>query len=135
MWHGVNFAGVVAALTLCFSGTKAANYEFTAGDVGGVWYTTAAGLSQIVQAAHPDVVLQTVPGGGVTNPAKLQAGTSQFGLVQSIFATAAVNGTTPFDGKPNPKIRMVLHGRSKNSVHIVHAQGDPHSLAEEIRKK
>src|SRR3546814_9931762 len=90
MWYGVKFAGVVAALTLCFSGTKAANYEFTAGDVGGVLYTTAAGLSQIVQAAHPDVVLKTVPGGGVTNPAKLQAGTSQFGLVQSIFATAAV---------------------------------------------
>src|SRR3546814_16249667 len=84
MWHGVKFAGVGAALTLCFSGTKAANYEFTAGDVGGVWYTTAAGLSQIVQADNPDVVLKTVPGGGVTNPDKMQAGTSQFGLVQSI---------------------------------------------------
>lgn len=134
MKHPVRIMGAVAALTLCFSTANAANYEFTAGDVGGVWYTTAAGLSQIVQAAHPDVVLKTVPGGGVTNPAKLQAGVSQFGLVQSIFATAAAKGATPFDGKPNPKIRLVLQGLAKNYVHYVQAKGDARNIAEALKQ-
>ncbi|MCW0234280.1 MAG: TAXI family TRAP transporter solute-binding subunit [Ferrovibrio sp.] len=134
MLHGVKVMGAIAALTLCFSTAKAANYEFTAGDVGGVWYTTAAGLSQLVQAAHPDVVLKTVPGGGVTNPAKLQAGASQFGLVQSIFATAAVKGATPFDGKPNPKIRLVLQGLAKNYVHYVQTKGETRSIADALKQ-
>lgn len=134
MQQGVKMMGVALALALGVSTARAANYEFTAGDVGGVWYTTAAGLSQMVQAAHSDVVLKTVPGGGVTNPAKLQAGASQFGLVQSIFATAAVKGATPFDGKPNPKIRLVLQGLAKNYVHFVQTKGDTRSLADALKQ-
>ncbi|MCC7276525.1 MAG: TAXI family TRAP transporter solute-binding subunit [Alphaproteobacteria bacterium] len=116
------------------AGTAAAEtLEFTAGDVGGVWYTTAAGVAQLVQEKQRDLLVKAVPGGGVANPAKLQNGVSQLGLVQSIFATAAVRGTTPFDGKPHGNLRLVAQGLAKNYIHHLRPRGDGKTLADLIK--
>lgn len=131
----MRIATALVASVLGVSSATGQTLEFAAGDVGGVWYTTAAGIAQLVQENHPGIALKAVPGGGVSNPAKLQNGVSQLGLVQSIFAKSAVNGTTPFDGKPHPNLRLVVQGLAKNYIHYVRPKGDPKNLAEMLKGK
>jgi uncharacterized protein len=107
---------------------NAGTFEFTAGGVGGVWYTTAAGISALVQEKAPGITIKTVTGGGVSNPSKLDRGNSQFGLVQSIFAVAAVNGSGPFKGKPHKKLRLVADGLALNFLHMIKAAKDDASF-------
>jgi len=116
---------VLAAATTAHAGT----YEFTAGDVGGTWYTTAAGISALVHEKAPDITMKTVPGGGVSNPSKVDKGDSQFGLVQSIFAVAAVKGADPFTGKPHQKLRLVADDLAINYLHMVKAADDTTTFA------
>lgn len=132
--------GVISALAALVGlgiGTSAVGQtlEFTAGDVGGVWYTTAAGLAQLVKDQDPGLELKVVPGGGVSNPAKLQNGVSQIGLVQSIFATAAVKGTEPFNGKPHAELKLIAQGLAKNYIHYVRPKGSTKGLAETLKSK
>lgn len=108
---------------------QAGTYEFTAGDVGGVWYTTAAGISALVQEKAPDITMKTVTGGGISNPSKVDTGDSQFGLIQSIFAVAAVKGTGPFNGKPHAKLRLVADGLALNYLHMIKAADDNATFA------
>ena len=113
---------VALATTPVFA--NAGTYEFTAGGVGGVWYTTAAGISALVQEKAPDITIKTVTGGGISNPSKVDKGDSHFGLVQSIFAVAAVKGSGPFDGKPHQKLRLVADGLAINYLHMIKADDD-----------
>lgn len=108
---------------------QAGTFEFTAGDVGGVWYSTAAGISALVQEKAPDITMKTVTGGGVSNPSKVDTGASQFGLVQSIFAVAAVKGGGPFEGKPHARLRLVADGLALNYLHMIKAADDDATFA------
>lgn len=122
--HVVLSAFLMAASTAAHAQTL----EFTAGGVGGVWYTTAAGISALVQEKEPKITMKTVTGGGISNPSKVNKGDSQFGLVQSIFAVAAVKGSGPFDGKPHGKLRLVADGLAINYLHMITAAGDNSSF-------
>ena len=122
---------MLATTTVAQAGT----YEFTAGGVGGVWYTTAAGISALVQEKAPDLTMKTVTGGGISNPSKVDTGASQFGLVQSIFAVAAVNGTGPFKGKSHTKLRLVADGLAINYLHMIKAADDDATLADVLDGK
>lgn len=125
-------AGGVAVGTLISSASiaQAQTLEFTSGDVGGGWYNLASGLSALVQEVEPSITLKTVPGGGVSNPSKLDRGISQIGFVQSIFGVAARNGEGPFDGKPHENLRLVLHGLADNYLHMIKAADDSATLKE-----
>lgn len=104
--------------------------EFLAGSVGGGWYNLAVGLSGVVHAAAPGLTLKTVPGGGVSNPSKLDAGIGQIGFVQSIFGVAARNGGGPFEGRPHRNLRLVLGGLADNYLHMLKPAGDPATMKE-----
>ena len=112
------------------AGAQAETLEFTAGGVGGGWYTMASGISALVQEIEPDLVLRTVPGGGVSNPSKIDGNVSQLGFIQSIFGVAAARGIGPFDGNPHDNIRMVLHGLADNYLHMVRPEGDTATIEE-----
>lgn len=121
--------GATSACLIAFAApANAETLEFTAGGVGGGWYNMASGLSALVQEKQPDLTLKTVPGGGVSNPSKIDRGLSQLGFIQSIFGVAARKGSGPFEGKPHKNIRMVLHGLADNYLHMVRAKGDAASL-------
>ncbi len=116
-------AAMVATIAMPSAG-QAETLEFTAGGLGGGWYTMAAGISSLVHEKDASVTIKTVTGGGVSNPSKINSGKSQLGMVQSIFAVAAVNGTTPFNGKKHGKLRLVADGLAINYLHMVRANGD-----------
>jgi len=118
------FCSALFAAISATSYAHAETLEFTAGGVGGGWYNMASGLSALVQEKESGLSLKTVPGGGVSNPSKINKGVSQLGFIQSIFGVAAKKGSGPFKGKPHTEIRMVLHGLADNYLHLVKAKDD-----------
>ena len=76
----VLLTAAVAAFVSGASAVQAETLEFTAGQIGGGWYTMASGMAKIIMEANPDIIVKVVPGGGTANPSKVNAGKSQLGM-------------------------------------------------------
>ena len=62
----VGFAGSPAV-----AADKQITLTWTAGGLGGGWYTIAGGLADLIHSVHNDIVIKVIPGGGSVNPALL----------------------------------------------------------------
>ena len=110
------------ALTVGIAGTAAAEtLEWTAGQIGGGWYTMSSGMAKIVMDANPDLTIKVVPGGGTANPSKVQKGTSQLGMGLDIFTFAARNGSGIYEGAPHDKLMTIGQSFSDNYLHFLRA--------------
>jgi hypothetical protein len=78
---------------------KPATYSWTAGGMGGGWYTTAGGMSAIINEVEPAITIKVIPGGGMANPLKLAARQDDIGWGVSFVDKAAYNGTAPLFDK------------------------------------
>ncbi|MBA7578381.1 hypothetical protein ES708_20243 [subsurface metagenome] len=54
--------------------------EWVAGSLGGGRYTMAAGLSELIKEFAPEIVIRTLPGGGMANPIRVGSGEVMLGL-------------------------------------------------------
>jgi len=119
------FAGI-GALALGMSGMASAEtLEFTAGQMGGGWYTMSSGLAKIIMEENKGINIKVVPGGGTANPSKIQKGQSQLGMGLDIFTFAARNGKGIYKGKPHDKLNMIGMSFSDNYMHFLRAKGAP----------
>ncbi len=74
---------------------KTATYSWTAGGMGGGWYTTAGGMAALVSREEPAITIKVIPGGGMENPLKLSAKQDEIGWGVSFVDKAAYKGTAP----------------------------------------
>lgn len=111
------------------SAAAAETLEWTAGQIGGGWYTMASGMAKLVMDANPDLTIKVVPGGGTANPSKVQKGASQLGMGLDIFTFAARNGTGIYEGAPHDKLMMIGMSFSDNYMHLLRAKGAPFDFA------
>lgn len=114
-------ASIFLGLSLGVSISMAQTYEWTAGQLGGGWYTMAAGLAKIIQKDNPDIKIKVVPGGGTTNPSKVQKGKSQLGLGLDTILFLAANGKDIYRNKHND-ISMIGMGLSDIIFHVIAAK-------------
>jgi len=114
---------------------KPATYSWTAGGMGGGWYTTAGGMTAIVKNNVPEITIKVIPGGGVSNPVKVDAGQDNFGWGVSFVDKAAFNGTAPLFEKSYPNIRGLLGGFSVDFYHFFAAKSTGISTLEELVAK
>src|SRR5680860_36678 len=86
-------------LLLCFGATMLSmaadpiTLVWSAGGVGGGWYTVAAGIAELVKEAAPEISIKVVPGEPQLNPLKVDANDAQLGLGLFPFDAMAVKGT------------------------------------------
>lgn len=80
-----------------------------AGGVGGGWYTTLAGVAEIIAEKDPNISVQVVPGGGLLNPPRVGTHEIDMAFVFPPFMATAREGVKPFD-KPYPDLRGVVKG-------------------------
>ncbi len=94
----------IAAFVLClcsvFWVTPGAQAEtqltVASGIIGGGWYSSMAGIFEIVHANVPEIKARMVPGGGMTNQPRV--GSHEVDMAWGItpFVAAALKGQTPF---------------------------------------
>jgi TRAP transporter TAXI family solute receptor len=97
---------------------NAENLIFTAGAVGGGWYTEAAGMSEIVHQNYPDINIKVIPGTGIVNPGLVGQKQADFGWTVTPMHLQAYQGVGMFkEGYPN--LRIIGGSFTTTSLHIV----------------
>ena len=125
------FIAAAGAGVLAVSLTSAAfaeNLEYSAGQLGGGWYTMSSGIAKIIMEEYPDLNIKVVPGGGTANPSKIQNGKSQMAMGLDIFTFAARNGKGIYKDKPHDKLMMIGQSFSNNYFHFIRGKGEPLDL-------
>jgi TRAP transporter TAXI family solute receptor len=114
-------SGFVMALSVP---SMAQTVEWTAGQIGGGWYTIVSGGSKLLEEKNPGLIVKAVPGGGAANPTKVQNGQSQLGMSIDVFARAALDGVGFYEGKPkHDKLMMIGQSLGDTPYHFLRAKG------------
>ncbi|MDX6750218.1 TAXI family TRAP transporter solute-binding subunit [Geminicoccaceae bacterium 1502E] len=123
------------ALTGFAAASSAETLEWTAGQIGGGWYTQASGMANMLQEANPGLTIKVVPGGGTANPTKVERNISQLGSGLDIFTFAASKGKFNYEGKPHENLQMIGMSFSDIYLHLVAAENAPVKDFEELFTK
>ena len=116
---------VATSLLLTLGGAASAQtIEWTAGQIGGGWYTIVSGASKLLEDKNAGLTVKAVPGGGAANPTKVQNGQSQLGMSIDVFAKAAIDGVGFYEGKPkHDKLMMIGQSLGDTPYHFLRAKG------------
>lgn len=112
------FNCIVAGLCLSASLASAETLEWTAGSLGGGWYTMSAGMAKIINSDYPEINIKVVPGGGTANPSKVEKGKSQLGFGLDSVSYLAANAKSMYRSK-HTKINLIGMGLSDNILHVI----------------
>lgn len=112
-----------------------ATYSWTAGGMGGGWYTQAGGMAALVKNNVPEITIKVLPGGGTVNPAKLNAGQDDFGWGVGYVDKAAFSGTAPLFDKAHPNIRGLAGNFSVDFYHFLAAKSTGITTIDELVAK
>ncbi len=116
---------LVSPLLTLSANAYAQTIEWTAGQIGGGWYTVAAGITDILNKSGAGLTVKVVPGGGAANPTKVENGISQIGNSIDVFAKMAAEGTRIYEGKPkHEKLRMIGQSLGDTPFHFVRGEGE-----------
>lgn len=114
---------------------KPATYSWTAGGMGGGWYTQAGGMAAIVKNSVPEITIKVIPGGGTVNPAKVDAGQDNFGWGVGYVDKAAYNGVAPIFDKEYKNIRGLAGNFSVDFYHFLAAKNTGVTTIDELVAK
>lgn len=101
---------------------------WTAGPVGGGWYTMASGMAKLIMEENPDLTIKVVPGGGITNPAIIDKGLSELGFSLDVFSGYAYRGEEVYKAFPRKNINMIGASFSDNFTHFLQSEGSDFTL-------
>jgi TRAP transporter TAXI family solute receptor len=104
-------AGLVVALALWTwpAAAQQKNLTWTAGQVGGGWYSQAGGFVELIKGKDSSFNIKVVPGAGIQNMSKLQQGETEIAWGLPPFIAASYNGQDPYKSK-HPDMRLVMNG-------------------------
>jgi TRAP transporter TAXI family solute receptor len=109
--------GLALALAIVLPGeAQNRNLTWTAGQVGGGWYTQAGGFVELIKSKDPSFNIKVVPGAGIQNMTKLQQAETEIAWGLPPFIVAAYQGQDPYKDK-HPDMRLVMNG-----LGFVHSQ-------------
>lgn len=119
-----------------FSGAlvHAQTFTWTAGGVGGGWYTIAGGISNIINEKSGGITVKVIPGGGTVNPGLVEKGDCDLGFGLPFLNVAAWNGEDPYD-KKHANLRAIAGGMSLNFFHFYVAADSPVKSMDEVFKQ
>ncbi|MDX9983553.1 hypothetical protein SDC9_48453 [bioreactor metagenome] len=114
---------------------KAATYSWTAGGMGGGWYTQAGAMSAIVKNTFPEITIKVIPGGGTANPLAVDQGKDDIGWGVGYVDKAAYNGVAPLYDREVKNIRGLLGGFSVDFYHFLAAKSTGVTTIDEFAAK
>jgi TRAP transporter TAXI family solute receptor len=127
---------VMGVLLVCFMipSAWAVSLKAAAGGTGGGWYQAFSQLAQLVKEKDSSIDIKVVPGGGLANPPRVDAGEVQLGFAFPPFVNAAGKGKKPYK-KAHSNIRTVAGGFGLNPLQFVITQDTGINSIEEIIQK
>ena len=98
------FSVVVLALALALAvvlpgEAQQRNITWTAGQVGGGWYSQAGGFTELIKSKDPSFNIKVIPGAGIQNMTKLQQGETEIAWGLPPFIVASYQGQDPYKDK------------------------------------
>jgi len=87
-----------------------------AGGAGGSWCLLMEGLACLVAEIHPQLHIEVVEGGGVSNHARVGSGDLPMGILNPPMTAAAIAGRQPYD-QVYPELRVGIANLSMNYLH------------------
>jgi hypothetical protein len=109
----------------------AQNLTWTAGNVGGGWYTIGGGIANIINEKSGGITVKVIPGGGVQNPSLVDKGDCELGWGLPFMNAAAWNGEDPYTRK-HENLRAIAGGMSLNFFHFYVGGESPYKTMDEI---
>ena len=125
---------VLLALVFTVSSAQAQTLTWTAGGVGGGWYTIAGGISNIINEKSGGITVKVIPGGGTVNPSLVNKGDCELGWGLPFMNAAAWNGEDPYNMK-HSNLRAIAGGMSMNYFHFYLGAEVPHKTMDEVFKQ
>jgi uncharacterized protein len=122
---------VMSFLVFTSSLAQAQTLTWTAGGVGGGWYTIAGGISTIINEKSGGLVVKVIPGGGTANPTLVDKGDCELGWGLPFLNVAAWNGEDPYTRK-HANLRAIAGGMSLNYFHYYVGAETPFKTQDEI---
>jgi TRAP transporter TAXI family solute receptor len=107
---------------------------WTAGGVGGGWYTIAGGISTLINEKSGGITVKVIPGGGTVNPSLVNKGDCELGWGLPFMNAAAWNGEDPYKDK-HANLRAIAGGMSLNFFHFYVGAEIPQKTMDEIFKQ
>ncbi len=104
---------------------------WTAGGVGGGWYTIAGGIANIINEKSGGITVKVIPGGGTANPSLVNKGDCELGWGLPFMNAAAWNGEDPYTAK-HTELRAIAGGMSMNYFHFYLGAEVPQKTMDEI---
>jgi TRAP transporter TAXI family solute receptor len=110
MRRGIGALLIVAVAALAVPATaQQKDLTWTAGQVGGGWYSQAGGFVELIKSKDASFNIKVVPGAGIQNMSKLQQGDTEIAWGLPPFIAAAYNGQDPYKDK-HGDMRLVMNG-------------------------
>src|SRR5205814_903770 len=105
------FALALAVLAAALPGEaqQSKNITWTAGQVGGGWYSQAGGFVELIKSKDPAFNIKVIPGAGIQNMTKLQQGETEIAWGLPPFIMASYQGQDPYKDK-HSDMRLVMNG-------------------------
>lgn len=101
------------------------------GSVGGIWSIFTEGISEAVRREYPSTLISSVPGTVAGNPILIEQEKADFAISESLIATFAFEGTTPFEEK-HESIRAVAAIMPINIFQLVAPISAPFDSIEDV---
>jgi uncharacterized protein len=121
-------------LLFSFSLAQAQTLTWTAGGVGGGWYTIGGGIANLINEKSGGITVKVIPGGGTVNPRLVDKGECELGWGLPFMNAAAWNGEDPYD-KKHSNLRAIAGGMSMNYFHFYVGADTPFKNMDEIFKQ
>jgi hypothetical protein len=121
-------------LLFSFALAQAQTLTWTAGGVGGGWYTIGGGIANLINEKSGGITVKVIPGGGTVNPRLVDKGECELGWGLPFMNAAAWNGEDPYD-KKHSNLRAIAGGMSMNYFHFYVGADTPFKNMDEIFKQ
>ena len=109
---------LIATVALALPAAAQQSLTWTAGAVGGGWYTISGGMAELLRE-KAKLNIKVVPGGGVQNPPLVRRGGADLGMGLPPLLQLAMNGDQDtYKGQKMPDLRALAGNMSLNTFHF-----------------
>lgn len=108
-----------------------ANLVWSAGSLGGGWYTMAGAIAEMIAREAPGIQIRVIPGGGLQNVPLVHTGQADLAWGLPPFARDGYNGEEPFDQRYD-KVRAIAGNLGENVLHFLAGADTPYETIEDL---